>query len=830
MSQHADPGYNPEMALENLKILKARLEEWRQESFSEADTRSKIIDFAFMNVLGWTEFDVWREGWSGAGWYDYEFRTPECRFIVEAKKGMEEFKLPAVGRTSTIKFLKKGNSDLIEQVRRYVVRRNTQWGVATNGSQFIVGQFVNVDGRDWTENDCTVFRSLDDVEENFVEFANLLSRPAVIERRHLRPRDLKRKARTILQYHATEREREVIRNDFSAQLGAIVQRVFGEIAETENLNDYELLRQCYVKTEDARKEFGDLNALFADVPPSFDTRIASVQNTDNMATQIRSQVTSDAPTLPDTVVVIGGKGAGKTTFLKHFTEVVLTDGDKKNRPVLYIDFRRYTRQQVEDTRRIHEDVLDLLYEEYPKLKLTDFNILKTIYKKQINRNRVGIWQPYVKDEDELDRRIGDFFAERQADPERHLIAISEYLVGTTRKRLVVVFDNADQLDEDAQREVFLLASSFRSTVKAAVFISLREGYFRTWRRKAPFDAFSLRVFHVTAPPFGEVLRRRIEYVLDRFDFPSVDAYTDGLRVKATPEKTREFFRNVERTLFAGENSEVLRFLEETTYPDLRQGLERFRDFLLSGHTKVDEYAAVDYRQIPIWEFIKAVALGSRVYYDEQYSTIVNLFRPVGGSRSHFNKIRLLDFLNERLEDGGQDEGYMGVGEIEDVFYKYGRDRATVHAELEVLLDARLVEASDLRSDVASGLQLAHDDRVRISRAGRYYLLEILSRFRYLDLVLQDTPIFDETVYEQMCQRFPWADGEGKRSIQRRRGVVLDFLDYLQSREEAEELPRGGTAGVPVPFRRHIVRDKLRVGVGPELDRIKAQMDAARNGA
>lgn len=62
---------------------------------SESDTRSKLIDNLFINVLGWTENDIMREGHVDSGYYDYKISIAGMTFIVEAKKQFVEFLLPS---------------------------------------------------------------------------------------------------------------------------------------------------------------------------------------------------------------------------------------------------------------------------------------------------------------------------------------------------------------------------------------------------------------------------------------------------------------------------------------------------------------------------------------------------------------------------------------------------------------------------------------------------------------------------------------------------------------------------------------------------------------
>ena len=89
---------------------------------SEADTRSKILDKVLIDILGWTEFDIEREGWVRVGFFDYEIRTSTFQFVVEAKKRFQEFKLPLKGNEVKAKTIYNGNKEVIDQIRHYLIQ------------------------------------------------------------------------------------------------------------------------------------------------------------------------------------------------------------------------------------------------------------------------------------------------------------------------------------------------------------------------------------------------------------------------------------------------------------------------------------------------------------------------------------------------------------------------------------------------------------------------------------------------------------------------------------------------------------------------------------
>ena len=93
--------------------------------------------------------------------------------------------------------------------------------------------------------------------------------------------------------------------------------------------------------------------------------------------------------------------------------------------------------------------------------------------------------------------------------------MSDHLIKGRHIRLCIVIDNADQFDSEIQKTVFLFAQSLNKKGNISIIIALREGYYYKWRQLPPFDAFPSNVYHITAPPYKEVLQKRINYALDQ---------------------------------------------------------------------------------------------------------------------------------------------------------------------------------------------------------------------------------------------------------------------------------------------------------------------------
>jgi len=809
------------------EIFKSKLEAFKKygaEPISETDTRCKIIDTLFKDILGWTEDDIERERYVQVGYYDYEISTSIFRFVVEAKKSLIEFNLPEKNRKVKIKTIYKGNKEVIDQIRSYIFERGLLYGIITNGRQFIIGKFNSTDGSDWQDNEVLIFQNIDTVDSNFIQFYETISKEYISHYGRFKLFSESNTGKTIVRSNNIRRkDDELVRNKISHELIPIITEVFEEIYNLENLKDEKILNQCYVKNDDIKKHNSELGFIFSDQPPSFDSRINPVQNTDKTHEQLTNRILDTNSKLPDPIIIIGGKGAGKTTFIKYFVEVILDKGIKKNRPILYLDFRDETESTIKDTKLIYQKLINQLYDSYSMLNLNSFNILKTIYKIEIENQKKGFWN-HINDEDKLSEKISEYIEKQSQDPILHLTKISNYLIYQCQKRLCIVIDNADQLTEDIQKDVFILGHSLHRNLKVMTLISLREGYFYKFKNKPPFDAYHSTVFHITAPPYREVLKKRINYVLKSFKFQKTKIDNDSVKVDFTEGSLSQLFINLYKTLFESSNSEILSFLEETSYPNIRNGLEKFKFFLLSGHTKTNMYMSFEYGNdgtgsIPIWEFVKSVALESNYYYQTSRSTLFNIFYPSTNNRNHFTKIRLLEYIIDKNSGGAKKNNFISISEIENDFIKAGYTSEVVVEELNLLYSAGLIFTNDFVSDVETEISLISSNEIGITQAGVYYIRNLLNKFFYYDLVLQDTPIYNEKYLEEITSNFPESDLHGNRDLSKRKQVSQIFIDYLLEQETLDHNRKEINYNIKC-LDKQIIKTLKDNGLKSELDRIE----------
>ncbi|MBK6541119.1 MAG: hypothetical protein IPG10_07535 [Flavobacteriales bacterium] len=255
-------------AREAFEKIVLELARYQSADMTESDTRSKVIDSIFTDVLGWSEDDIQREQFNDNGYYDYRISAPGFSFIVEAKRNFAELKLPSKATSVKLQTLLAGNREVIDQVRGYIGDNGLTYGIITNGRQFIIARFFNQDGKSWKDNRALVYDGLDRIKEGFIDFFNNLSKQAVTEnggfKYDLAP--AKSVGRSLIA-DAYDRAKEVTRNTISSKLASIIDSIFGDIFTDALENDEEFLRECFVENNETRKNREEIERLFGDYAP-----------------------------------------------------------------------------------------------------------------------------------------------------------------------------------------------------------------------------------------------------------------------------------------------------------------------------------------------------------------------------------------------------------------------------------------------------------------------------------------------------------------------------------------------------------------------------------
>lgn len=770
-----------------------------EQDFSESDTRSKLIDKMLIDVLGWDEVDIVREGHVDSGYFDYKVSIAGLTLIIEAKRQFIDFIFPnEKKRKCKLGTLYKDNKEVIDQIRTYISDCGCNTGIITNGKQYIISKFINTNGTSWKDNKCILYRDFQDIEENFIEFWNTLSKESIIQNKGIKQlydTDISF-SKTILS-SIPDKDNEIVRNDLSSQIASLIDKALGDIYNAnDDEDDMEFIRECYVENKEVIKNKRELNSLFSDNPPAL-SEVSKARNIDSIGVQINKEIkqypaNSLNSATPKPIIIIGSRGAGKTTFLKFLLKEN-TFNNETNNLYIFVNMMKYysAKKDTIDFDSLYGELLVQFDEKYPSCNINDIKVLERIYIKEINQNKKGIWKFYYEnDQLEYQKRLSEFLDSKTKNKQEHFKAVNLYLTREVHKRILIVFDNADQLADKIQEEVYLNACALNTQAKFGVIISLREGYYYDWRNRTPFNAFHSNAFHIAAPDYGEVLQKRLDYIIKKVNFNkdnTLYGIIENKNYELTEDKIEEFFVGIKSSLFGNNNTPILDFLRQMSFPNIREGLKLFKTFLTSGYTNVSEYILrVIYSSdgnritIPIHEFVKTIGLENKLYYNHVSSLIKNIFYPISPNSDYFIKYYILKDLDKLLSFGGNNNRHKNYNKLVEEFNNYGYKKDIINQEIENLIKENLIETDKIISDISWTKLPNNEFSITISAKGHYYITELVNRFHYFELILQDIPFYEQKVFNEIYKEFPIPERNGKKDLFVRVKIVEMFIEYLRS--------------------------------------------------
>lgn len=814
-------------SIEIFNNYKEKLQTFISNDLCEYETRSKVIDFLLKDVLGWLESDISREGKLDSGYFDYKVSCPGFNFIIEAKRNFKQFNFPKSQNRIKIKSILEYNNDIFNQIRSYAIDVGVQFGVITNGNQFIFCKLINTDGSSWKDNKCLVFDDLEDLNNRFIEFYENLSKFSIVKNGTFKF-DLITENITSKTIISTiiDRDKEIDRNNLSSKLSPLIDSFFGEIFTSyQDSTNEDFIKECFIENIETKKNRDEIEKLFQDKAPSI-SNVVKITNTKNIVSSLGDEILEDDvqiknPIPPKPIIIIGSKGAGKTTFINHLFNTRFHDFKESHMPV-YIDFREFFgNEEYFDSKNLCRYIISKVNDNYENLSLLQLKVLNRIYFKDIKQNNEGIWAYLDKESLDYQKTVSEYLQYELNNSPRHLELLNLYLIRERRKRLVIIIDNADQYSDEIQGNIFLFAQSISKSCLTGTIISLREGYYYKWKDKTPFDAYESNVYHITAPKYSEVLLKRIDYTLKHLNTieGKSKAPTSLGYLEISNQSVIDFLSGLRESIFSDYNNDLINYLNYTTYPNIREGLRVFKQFLTSGHTDVSTYILreqfkdekrANKQVIPIHEFIKSLGLQNKLYYNNEISIIKNLFIPPKESIDHFLNIYILKYYSNILTKNGSNNKFSSYKECIETFLTFGYRKVSINDSVENLIKINLLETDNIISDIDK-LNINDDDNIAISSKGYYYLNTLINTFTYLDLTLQDTPIYNEESFYNIKSEFPLSDSKGLRDLKSRKETVMHFLQYLQNFEK--------TQGYNVKTTFLDTFDNIKSGVDKGLERI-----------
>ena len=746
---------NPDEGYANLISLIEEFSSYKH--LSEADTRCKIIDKIFINCLGYDEENFRREPNVDSGYVDYVVTINKIPFlIIEAKKNGDVFNI-ASGHNKRIYKINgsiSSNKNLVsamQQARSYCLDLGVKYAIVSNGFQF-VSFIAFLPGKKWNEGNCVIYNSLDDIKDNFSIFWNSFSYDSLKNGSFLNFIEDRRSnldfRKLSLELHNPDQKWE--RNRIYTYLSDIVDFIFTELLEYAKLN---VLKQCYVYDR-SNQELGlELDSLFVDKMPYFsdNLKIQNIVETETKAGAFEKKIRELRKTESELplVVLLGGIGSGKSTFIHRFFRVIMES--RESLFWFYLDFR---------------------YSSIDPLKVEEY-----IYSQIIDQFRDGYLDKIASKLSEIGFSL-DY--SNKLEFIKRLFAVQKIL----RISPILIIDNVDQHEYGFQEKLFLFTNHICKEFNVLTILALREETFIKSTQTGVFGAYHVAKFHISSPNFINMVRERIKYSLNLLQSHK---FVTEKKFDTDIAKELEYFFEVLLRSFNKDNDQsknIVRFFDSISVGNMREALRMFNSFLISGNTNISDMlikeplAGQGRYQIAYHQLLKSIMLGEYRFYKSTRSHIANVFDfDPGLSDSHFNQLRILNYLFlKQNSESPIGRGYIAIDEL-------NIKAESVMISKKIIIDSilRMLKFNLVALDNQSNENIESASYITITLSGVFYLQNLVKNFTYLNNILIDTPISDAKILNDI--RFSLNGND----IHNRVVYTVKFIKYLLISEKDEFL-------------------------------------------
>jgi hypothetical protein len=310
---------------------------------NESDTRLKVLDRFLFEILEWKREAVFTEPSTDSGYIDYLLTIGERRnaMVIEAKrsgrlqpatKGEEVMYVALSG--PVVKPLLPG----VRQAMEYAMENGVPLAAVTDGNTWLFFKASRTDGKPPLQGKGVLFPNLQAVRSHFTEFVELLNVAAIVNRLHLA--HLNEAEGLVIsdaeqQFYVLDPRdaRMRLRDPLASDAALLFSQFFSRLS---NEKDREMLRDCFVETGESRKADFELEKIIQRVVNTI-TPIGTGEGSALQAELERAMDTRRS----ETVLLIGNKGAGKSTFIDRFFQQVLPMRLREKCVVALVDLEEY---------------------------------------------------------------------------------------------------------------------------------------------------------------------------------------------------------------------------------------------------------------------------------------------------------------------------------------------------------------------------------------------------------------------------------------------------------------------------------------------------------
>jgi GTPase SAR1 family protein len=577
-------------------------------------------------------------------------------------------------------------------------------------------------------------------------------------------------------------------NSLYEELSPVLRRYFNP---QDKAFEDEIIRNAYVNTDEVTKyerSFEDF--LRTRIVPISDEKGQEIETNKRASPGFSKKIGElSSRNQPFMQLIIGGVGAGKTSFLKRYFNYLVPDDLKERLVYCRINFNNAADDLGNLKEWVCQSFIDCIKDNYKHIvDSTTENGLLSIFASEI-KDKAGAYSFLKKSSiEKYNEKLGLDLLEWMSKPEIFAKNLARTLGGDRRLILVIAFDNVDRRDREAQLRIFQTGQWFMTLTRSVCLMTIRDETFEVYKDEKPLDAFlKTGNFYIRPPRFVDMVTKRLNLVIEYLRTLESNTFTyeiEGIgRVSYPATSLGTYLTAVYVDLFQKKRRITL-VLEGLSGKNARKSLEMFSAVLTSAHFDTREFTSAALtagaHHIQETTLLRALMRTNYLYFKPSHGFIRNIFDfPFMSERpSHFLKFEILRFLVENRKKMG-DTRYEGYFTADFIATKMASAGFSVSDTMLVL--SELVADELIVSEVLTMAPVLKSTAVRVRSAGYIHLKILAQRTEYISSCALITPLCDAKVGERIGRLWQISDPRTDAKGRSKRDAAYQFVEYLKDR-------------------------------------------------
>jgi hypothetical protein len=218
-------------------------------------------------------------------------------------------------------------------------------------------------------------------------------------------------------------------------------------------------------------------------------------------------------------LIVGNKGAGKSTFIYRFFLDVLPASLQRSCVVPTFNLADFTGDSQTVQSWLSERLRDRLEEAIFSDRQPDYDDYVGMFFRVYQRWSEGTQKHlYETNKTQFKIDFGKYVeSRRETRPDEYVQGLMRHTVASRKRLPCIVFDNADQFPKEIQDAVFQYAVSLKNSCLSFIIVPITDRSMWRLSKSGVFQSYVSRTFYLPTRAAKEVLARRITYVRTKLE-------------------------------------------------------------------------------------------------------------------------------------------------------------------------------------------------------------------------------------------------------------------------------------------------------------------------